>query len=1140
MNRLVLLLLLLCGACQVSQNDDAPRRVEMLFLGHESTHHDSQSYAPLLASALATHGINISWANDVAALNKENLSRFDALLLYANHDSITQSQERALLDFVASGKGFIPVHSASYCFRNSDAFVELVGAQFESHGTGDFIAEIIEPTHEVMQGLEPFETWDETYVHTRHSEDRTVLMIRRDGEHEEPWTWTRTHGKGRVFYTAYGHDERTWGNPGFHALMQRGILWAVGDHVQSLANEFEVAPLEYIPHDSIPNYEGRDPAPFFQLPLSPEESMQHIQVPPGFSLELFAAEPDIKNPIAMSWDDRGRLFVIETLDYPNARKNFPEGQDRIKILEDIDRDGKVDTVKIFAENLSIPTSLTFVRGGWVVSQAPDILFLKDTDGDDRADVREVLFTGFGTYDTHAGPSNLRYGFDNWIWGTLGYSGFEGVVGQDSFRLRQGVYRFSPKGDQLEPISTFTNNTWGLGFTESFDVFGSTANNEHSVFVAIFDRYYKGVTGLQGNGKIKIDGHYAIRPVTQNIRQVDSWMGFTSAAGHSFYTARDFPKGYWNHVALVNEPTGHLLHRSVIEPSGSGFIDKDGWNLLASSDEWVSPIQAEVGPDGAVWVLDWYNFIIQHNPTPEGFGTGAGNAHINLLRDKQHGRIYRVVYDGAEQADYPELDGIENLIHTLKHPNMFWRMVAQRRLVEAGQVEVLDDLIKIVQSRKTDEVGLNSPAVHALWTMHGLGLLDSLHPEAVNAAINALSHPASGVRKNALRVLPRTNAVLKAILDSEILIDVDLQVRLAALLALSEMPASEAAGQALYESSLRPEVREDVWLPEALYIAAETHRDGFLAAFSAERTKLTQTISDVEIDWFALELDHSDWQIMTLPQSWGEYPPLRSFDGVVWFRKEVTLPSVTTPLMLGLGGIYDSDVTYINGTVVGATRNGYANKREYTVPASVFQEGENVIAVRVEDPIGGGGFRGDPEDLYLKGEGLQKSLADSWRFKIETTYPGGKKMELSSRIPIAPQFYERQEQPESIEETQPVDQEVMLSVLPGQLKFDLPSFSVTAGTTIRLVFTNPGDMPHNAVITAPGSTEAVGHAADRYSGGDYVPDMEEVLISTPMLNPGGSATLVFEAPEEAGVYPYLCTYPGHWRIMQGTMEVIEHR
>ena len=241
------------------------------------------------------------------------------------------------------------------------------------------------------------------------------------GDHHEPWTWVRTEGQGRVFYTAYGHDERTWGQEGFQSLVRNGILWAVGDRVRAEHDQYAIAPLVYHESSRIPNYERRNPPLKLQEALAPAASMTHIQVPPGFKLQLFASEPDIVKPIAMAWDERGRLWIAETVDYPNDIHPGKPGRDHIKILEDTDGDGRADKFTIFADSLNIPTSIVFSNGGIIVSAMPDFLFLKDTTGDDRADIRQKAVGGWGFGDTHAGPSNLRYGFDNHIWGAVGYS-----------------------------------------------------------------------------------------------------------------------------------------------------------------------------------------------------------------------------------------------------------------------------------------------------------------------------------------------------------------------------------------------------------------------------------------------------------------------------------------------------------------------------------------------------------------------------------------------------------------------------------------------------------------------------------------------------------------------------------------------
>ena len=158
----------------------------------------------------------------------DKLAYYDGIVIYGNHEAITPEQDKALAEFVAGGKALVALHSASFMFRESPTYIPMVGGQFLRHGTGEFTAEIVQPNHPAMQGVAPFTTWDETYVHNRHNPvDRTVLMERVDAEGREPYTWVRTQGKGRVFYTAFGHDQRTWTNPGFQRLVESGILWAV-------------------------------------------------------------------------------------------------------------------------------------------------------------------------------------------------------------------------------------------------------------------------------------------------------------------------------------------------------------------------------------------------------------------------------------------------------------------------------------------------------------------------------------------------------------------------------------------------------------------------------------------------------------------------------------------------------------------------------------------------------------------------------------------------------------------------------------------------------------------------------------------------------------------------------------------------
>ena len=810
--------------------------LRVLFLGDRDHHRPADRFKQL-EPVLREHRIELDYSESLVDLNPAKLAGYDCLMIYANWTKISPEQEKALLDFVAAGGGFAPIHYASYCFLNSPKYIELVGGQFKSHGTGVFRETIVQPDHPVMKGLAPIESWDETYVHTKHNTNRLVLAERRDDKGAEPYTWVRQYGKGRVFYTAWGHDERTWSNPGFQALIENGLRWASVGSPSRLVPREGLKPLEYTEAPApLPNYvAGRqwgaegEQIRTMQKPLGPEESLQHLVTLPQFDRKLFAAEPDIAKPIWLAWDERGRLWIAETFDYPNAMQPPGEGHDKIVICEDSDGDGQADRFTVFADKLSVPTSFTFANGGVIVVHSGKTEFLKDTDGDDHADVRRDLFTGWGTGDTHAGPSNLRYGFDNWIWGTVGYSGFRGTVGGSEIRFGQGIYRFKPDGSKLEFVRSSNNNTWGLGISEDDIIFGSTANGNASMYLPIPNRYYEAVNGWSASRLETIADSQRFYPITDKIRQVDFFGRYTAGAGSAIYTARNFPAEYWNRAQFVAEPTGHLLGRFFLEARGADFIAHNARNFAASDDEWTSPICAEVGPDGALWMIDWYNYVIQHNPTPRGFRTGKGAAYETPLRDKTHGRIYRLVYRNARTVPPLRLDKAspQQLVEALKNDNLLWRMTAQRLLVTRAKKDVLPALCRLARNTSLDEIGLNPAAIHALWTLEGLGALDGSDARATESALTALKHPSAGVRRAALRVLPRNENSLNAILSGKLLEDVDPQVRLAALLAVSEMPATDAAAAATFAMLQEPRNADDRWIPDAATCAAARNDAGFL-------------------------------------------------------------------------------------------------------------------------------------------------------------------------------------------------------------------------------------------------------------------------------------------------------------------------
>jgi putative membrane-bound dehydrogenase-like protein len=1154
-------LLLLCGmfiySCIKPSTKEVQsdyRKLEILFLGHNSQHHNSAAYAPILTAALSKEGMNFTYTEDVNDLNAENLDKYDGLIIYANHEKITPEQEKALIDFVEKGRGFIPIHSASFCFQNSPKYIALVGGQFQTHKTDTFTAVIVKRDHVIVNKLKEFSTWDETYVHTKLSPANTVLMERIEGDHHEPWTWVREQGNGRVFYTAYGHDERTWNNPGFQQLMKEGILWAVGDDAKKKWSKYksQMPTLVYRDEPNIPNYEKRNPAPQYQEPLSAEESAKLIQVPVGFDLKLFASEPDIINPIAMDWDERGRLWIIETVDYPNTVLDDDNiGDDRIKICEDTDGDGKADKFTVFAEKLNIATSIAFANGGIIVSQAPHFLFLKDTDGDDKADVRKIIIDGWGVTDTHAGPSNLKYGYDNQIWGVVGYSGFNGTIAGANRIFRQAVYRFKPDASSFELMTNTSNNTWGLGFTENNDVFASTANNTHSVFFGIPDKGVKGVEGIpQLNGSAKIDGHYAFHPSTDKVRQVDVFGGFTAAAGHNFYTARNYPKEFWNQVAFVCEPTGHLVHMARIEKKGAGFVEKDGWNLFSSADEWVSPVEAKTGPDGNVWVLDWYDFIIQHNPTPTlqrgGYPAtnGKGNAYENPLRDKSHGRIWRVVNrTNVEQPIKLSKAEPDKLIEQLNNANLFWRMTAQRLLVERSNTDVLPKLYELAKDTRLNEFGYTYSAVHALWTIDGL--VDISKDDNAKAVITAaLKHPSAGMRKAAIQILSKRGLTEETLMQSNVLNDTDANTRLAAINSLIEIPVSESMGKTLYTLSLDEGVKNDEWLSKAVYVAAARHKKGFIDAFLAANPDYLKNKANKK-SREDVTLDDTAWKAMELPQ-YIETAGL-AIDGVIWFRKVIDVPASAAGKSgkISLGPIDDSDVTWINGVKVGTTERRSSERRNYDVPANVLIAGKNIVAIRVIDNNGNGGMAGKPEDMFLEADGKSISLAGPWKYEVEKEYVVGQSVFKGTSIgELFADTYVSKPVPAVIPPASSAGAIVIkLNVIKNEMKYDLKSFTVEAGKQVEIVFENPDFMQHNLVIIQPGSLQILGKAADKLAADpqgsekQYVPSISEVLFSTKLVNPQETVKLIFTAPKQVGDYPFVCTFPGHWAIMNGIMKVV---
>ncbi|HEY1122660.1 MAG TPA: PVC-type heme-binding CxxCH protein [Haloferula sp.] len=822
--RILLPLLLLGTLLFAAERKEAvePRAIEVLFFGDDGHHRPLDQYA-LFKEAVGNRGIHLTYEKRMEALTPQNLAKYDALLIFANHQEITPEQLAAVKGFIDNGGGFVPVHCGSACFKKTDGYISLVGGQIEGHETGVFTADVVAPDHPAMKGYKPFETWDETYRHHKLSNDITVLQKRG----EEPWTWVRQQGKGRVFYTAHGHDERCWKQEGFHDLLVRGIRWSVGENVTLI----DLPDLKYEVPMLPARYETKLPVPKIQSPLSPEESMKRTQVPAGFELSLFASEPDIENPIAIAWDHRDRLWVVEALDYPNSIQT--PGNDRLKICEDTNGDGKADKFTVFADQLSISTSVVCVTNGAIMTSGSQVLLLKDTNGDDKADQRTVLLDGFKTYDTHAGVSNLRQGFDGWIYGTVGYAGFDGMVGGKQVKFDTGVFRFLPDGSRLEFLGKTTNNTWGLGFTNDFDILGSTANRQPSWQV------------IGDNGPVhKADKGTRIFPTTLDVQGSDGWdppvelLGdgkirakarhYTAAAGHGIYTAHRFPSDRrtdrWEKAAFVCEPTGHLVSIGWLRTENADFFaDFDGNNLYASSDAWSAPVAAETGPDGAVWIADWYKIIVQHNRPGAPFEQtkverGKGAAYVTPLRDKRMGRIYRVLPNDKKEPKLVSLDPAnpDSLLKGLDDSSLVRRLHTQRLIVERGGADLIPEL---VERARLD--------IHSLYALAGLGFF-SEEPQKRVTMLQSIVEASSSTaaRRAALALWPASEPPY----DFNPNYEADPFITREWLLQVARAAPDDALGRKLRAwHRARQELRRGEVLDRCFAAAAARHSTGFLVA-----------------------------------------------------------------------------------------------------------------------------------------------------------------------------------------------------------------------------------------------------------------------------------------------------------------------
>jgi putative membrane-bound dehydrogenase-like protein len=440
-----------------------------------------------------------------------------------------------------------------------------------------------------------------------------------------------------------------------------------------------------VAQEFIPRKQSRPPGP----PLTPQEAIARMEVPEGFRVELVASEPQIMNPVAMAFDDRGRIFVTESFEYP--RHEAGPGRDRIKILEDTDGDGATDKVTIFAEGLNIPSGIAVGHGGVWVANAPDLLFLKDTNGDDKADTQEVVVTGFGRWDTHELPNALTWGPDGYLYGLNGVFNPSRIEQQGRvYEFTCALFRIDPRTRRFELFCEGTSNPWGVAFNRDGSAFISACVIDHLWHLTETGYYHR-----QG-------GPYP--PHTWKIESIVDYKHQAAAyCGIEFFDSPAYPKNYRNRLFMGNIHGG-CINVDQVEPQGSTYAGKENPDFLTANDVWFMPVAQKVGPDGCLYVLDWYD---RYHCYQDAMADAKGV-------DRGHGRLYRIVYgESRPKATYEDFStaSVDQLMLALADPNVFNRRHAQLQIDQRP-----DDpsLTQRLLARVADHQSSQNQRLHALW------------------------------------------------------------------------------------------------------------------------------------------------------------------------------------------------------------------------------------------------------------------------------------------------------------------------------------------------------------------------------------------------------------------------------------------
>lgn len=855
------------------RSDDAPPRPHVVFMIGEDEYNTAETLPAFIKRELDPLGIRSTVVradprdpNHFPGL--EVLKDADLLFLSVRRRTPPQSELDLVRAYLDKGKPLVAIRTSSHAFALRQGTPppghvewktfdrDVLGCRYDGHLAADSGADVSTPPHvpdaEILSGTKSafFHTAGGLYRSLDLGRGTHVLLRGFATDKGEPVTmpvaWTNTYKKARVFYTSLGHPD-DFKLPDVNRILVNAIHWGLRRPIPGLAGAGDVQKNDpaYAERNRykeglaankdvervIRGFRGNGEIGDTSAPTPAEQAVALFRVRAPFEMKLIAAEPMVRQPLDLTWDHRGRLWVVQYLQYPfpaglkvvkydqYLRAVFDKvpappphhvpGADKITVLEDTNGDGKLDRSKDVITGLNIASSVAIGGGGIWVLNPPYLLFYPDANGDDVPDRDpEVHLSGFGLEDTHSVANNLEWGPDGWLYGANGSTTTGTVSSAVTKNVQfkgQMIWRYHPK-------------------TKVFEIFAEGGGNTFSVEIDAAGRVFSGTNGGGTRGMHYVQGGYARKnwgkhgPLTnpfafgfyEHMRHAGENERFSQT--FAIYDGGAFPREYDGTVISANALQNTVLASRLIRDS-STYRTIDLPPLVVTSDRWFRPVDLEVGPDGAVYMADWYDTRLTHVDPRD-------NWH------KESGRLYKLQVKGAERLapfDLTKRTSAE-LIELFGHKNKWFRMQAVQLLGERRDDSVLPKLRSLAASES------NPRALEALWALHLCGGFDD------EAALTALGNPNPDLRRWGARLVGDARVASTAVarrLAELALSEPDVQVRSQLASTAKRLPGDVCLpivrGLLTHTEDL-DDLHMSLLIWWALESKAETDRDAVLALF----------------------------------------------------------------------------------------------------------------------------------------------------------------------------------------------------------------------------------------------------------------------------------------------------------------------